>query len=133
MARPTRRTPSLASLALVVLWASSGIALAQVVGGGIQGTVKDAQGSVLPGASVLVQNAATGASYEQTTDQAGHFQVPALPPGEYEVHIKLTGFRPLVHRGIRLAVGQVAVLDTPSSLASSRKRSRCAATRCRST
>jgi hypothetical protein len=71
---------------------------------------------VLPGASVVVQNTATGASYEQITDPAGHFQVPALPPGEYEVHVKLTGFRPLVHRGIRLTVGQVTVLDTTLEL-----------------
>jgi outer membrane receptor protein involved in Fe transport len=110
------RTSSLASLALVIFWASSEIALGQVVGGGIQGTVKDAQGAVLPGATVVVQNTATGASYEQTTDQSGYFRVPALPPGEYEVHIKLTGFRPLVHRGIRLTVGQVAVLDTALEL-----------------
>ena len=89
---------------------------AQMVGGGIQGTIKDAQGAVLPGATVMVRNAGTGASYEQTSDQAGHFQVPALPPGEYEVHVSLTGFRPIVNRGIRLTVGQVAVIEASLEL-----------------
>jgi outer membrane receptor protein involved in Fe transport len=89
---------------------------AQVVGGGIQGTVKDAQGAMLPGATVVVRNVATGASYEQATNEAGYFQLPALPPGEYEVHFSLTGFRPSVTRGIRLTVGQVAVLDISMEL-----------------
>jgi hypothetical protein len=86
MIRRTGRSFSVACLTLFV-WTSCGIALAQVVGAGIQGSVKDAQGALLPGANVVVLNTGTGASYEQTTDQAGHFRVPALPPGEYEVHI----------------------------------------------
>src|SRR5262245_24011546 len=112
------RRQSLSStwLVLVILWVTSGTSLAQVVGGGIQGTLRDPQGAVLPGATAVLQNTATSASYEQTTDQAGHFQVPALPPGEYDVHIKLTGFRAIVHRGIRLTVGQVAVLDSTLEL-----------------
>jgi hypothetical protein len=112
MGYPLGRRSSLATLALIIFWASSGGAVAQIVGGGIQGTVKDAQGAVLPGATVTVQNTGTGAVYEQTTDPAGHFRVPALPPGDYAVHVRLTGFRPLVHSGIRLTVGQVVLLDT---------------------
>jgi outer membrane receptor protein involved in Fe transport len=84
---------------------------AQVVGGSMQGTVRDAQGAVLPGATVLIRNVGTGASYEQVTDHAGHFQVPVLPPGDYELHVSMSGFRPLTRRGIRLTVGQTAVID----------------------
>jgi hypothetical protein len=84
----------------------------QVVGGGIQGTVRDAQGGVLPGASVVVRNVGTGAIYEHTADPAGRYQVFALPPGEYEVDVALTGFRSIAHRGIRLTVGQTAVIES---------------------
>ena len=87
-------------------------ATAQIVGGRIQGVIRDAQGAVLPGANVVVRNVATGATYEQVTDPHGHFQVPSLPPGEYEVQISLTGFRPVVNRGIRLTVGQVAIVES---------------------
>ena len=113
----------------------AGAARAQMVGGGIQGTVKDAQGAVLPGATVVVRNVGDRrAPTSRRRDQAGHFQVPALPPGEYEVHVSLTGFRPVVHRGIRLTVGQVAVdRHRRSSSGRSPKRSRCAPMRSRST
>jgi hypothetical protein len=111
-----RRIASLSTFTIVTVAAVATVASAQVVGGGIQGTVKDAQGAVLPGASVVVRNVGTGASYEDMSDDQGRFQVPALPPGEYEVHVSLTGFRPVVHRGIRLTVGQVAVFETALEL-----------------
>ena len=85
---------------------------AQLVGGAIQGVVKDPQGAVLPGAAVVVRNASTGASYEQTTDESGRYQALALSPGEYEVGVSLPGFRAIVHRGIRLTVGQTATIDS---------------------
>ena len=96
----------------LVLLAINSTASAQLVGGAIQGTVKDPQGAVLPGASVVVRNAGTGAQFEQVTDQSGHYQVLALAPGDYEVTVSMTGFRSVAHRGIRLTVGQTAVIDT---------------------
>jgi hypothetical protein len=40
--------------------------------------------------------------------------VLALSPREYEVSISITGFRAIAHRGIRLTVGQAAVVDRSS-------------------
>src|SRR5260370_27382365 len=101
-------------LAALLGWA--GAAGAQNVGGSIQGTVKDAGGDVLPGVQVVVRNLGTGAVQERTTDGTGHFLVPLLPPGEYEVHFAMARFKPLARRGIRLAVGQGAVLDAALEL-----------------
>ena len=113
MVRVTRRAVSI-GFAIVLLVAT--VSAAQLVGGAIQGTVKDSQGAVLPGASVVVRNTATGALYEQTADAGGHYQVVALPPGDYEVTISLTGFRTIAHRGLRLTVGQTAVIDSALEL-----------------
>ena len=115
MAHLGHRTASI-GLCLLLLFSVATVSAAQLVGGGIQGTVKDAQGAVLPGASIVVRNVGTGASYEQTTDPGGHFQVPALPPGEYDVSVSITGFRAVAHRGIRLTVGQTAVVDSQLEL-----------------
>jgi len=91
-------------------------ATAQLVGGAIQGVVKDAQGAALPGASIVIRNLATGVTWEQTADRSGRYQVLALPPAEYEVQVSMTGFRSVAHRGIRLTVGQTAVIDTSLDL-----------------
>ena len=111
MSHVIRCTGSL-GLCIVLLFSVATLSSAQLVGGAIQGTVKDPQGAVLPGASVVVRNAGTGATRELTTDPNGHYQVLALSPGEYEVSVSLTGFRALAHRGIRLTVGQTAVIDS---------------------
>jgi len=109
-----RRAPL--ALIVVLLVGIATVSTAQVVGSAIQGTVRDIQGGVLPGASITVRHIGTGAIWEQTTDERGYYQVIALPPGEYEVDVSLTGFRAIAHRGIRLTVGQTAVLESALEL-----------------
>jgi len=84
---------------------------AQTVGGSIQGFVVDPSGASVPAARVTVVQVATGADHALTTDAKGHYHVPILPPGDYEIRVSAAGFRPLVHRGIRLAVGDALTVD----------------------
>ncbi len=60
-----------------------GLAAAQAVTGTISGTVVDAQGQVVPGATVTVINEATADSRAATSDAQGDFQVTNLQPGRY--------------------------------------------------
>src|SRR5437773_1494227 len=80
-------------------------------GASVQGTISDATGAVLPGGSVNVKNSGTGSSVELVTDERGRYLVPVLQPGEYEIQASLPGFQTVSRRGIRLAVGQNAVID----------------------
>src|SRR5438094_6627172 len=80
-------------------------------GASVQGTISDATGAVLPGASVNVKNSGTGSSVELATDERGRYLAPVLQPGEYEIQASLPGFQTVSRRGIRLAVGQNAVVD----------------------
>ena len=85
---------------------------AQVSRATLAGTIKDASGGIVPGATVTVQNVDTNATIRmQITDNAGRYEAPNLLPGEYEVRAELAGFRTAVRRGIHLAVGQSAVVD----------------------
>ena len=85
-------------------------ALAQITAATISGAIKDQTGAVLPGVEVVVKNAATGLTRSGVTDANGHFTMPGLPPGTYEVGASLPGFGVAVDR-VTLAVAQEAGLN----------------------
>ena len=68
----------------------------------LSGIVTDTGGGVIPGATVVVKNNATGVTTESTTTAAGTFNVPALDPGTYTVTISLGGFKTAVITDVRL-------------------------------
>src|SRR5207244_2311124 len=84
---------------------------AQTVGASLQGIVTDTTGATVPNATIIVIGVATGGTWEVKSDSDGHYRLPLLQPGEYEVHVSQTGFQPLARRGIQLTVGQAAVVD----------------------
>ena len=94
----------------------AGAVHAQTVGASLQGIVTDPAGAAVPNADVIVISAATGGTWELKTDSTGHYRLPVLQPGEYELHVSQTGFRPVAQRGIRLTVGQSAVIDVKLEL-----------------
>jgi hypothetical protein len=106
MPKTTLRFLSAAFLMLLLvapLWAQSTATL--------QGTVTDAQGGTVPGASVTATNEATGVQRAVITDAAGHYQMAALPGGSYKLDARLTGFQPKVVNGVLLGVAQTVVLN----------------------
>jgi hypothetical protein len=89
-----------------------GVALyAQVSGATLSGTVTDASGSAVANATVSVKNTSTGIVREITTDAAGLYAVPNLPPAVYDVSTTATGFSTLVQTGITLTVGAQQTLN----------------------
>jgi outer membrane receptor for ferrienterochelin and colicin len=72
----------------------------------MEGTVQDDSGAVLPGVTVTVRNSDTGLERVIVTEQDGHFVVPGLPPGNYQVKAELQGFQPAEQSGLALHVGQ---------------------------
>jgi hypothetical protein len=77
----------------------------------VSGIVTDQSGAAVPAANATARNVDTGLSRDTVTDQAGRYQVFALPLGQYEVRVKKAGFAEAVRTGIRLAVGQDARVD----------------------
>ena len=64
----------------------------QVATGTIIGRVKDPSGAVVPGVNISIKSIATGAMRKTMTDSNGRYQVPALPPGAYDVEASAKGF-----------------------------------------
>jgi len=86
-------------------------AYGQIVGGNLSGTVREATGASLDGATVTVRQAETGATRNLTTGADGRFYAPSMPVGVYSVSVKHEGFAPLERSGISLTVGQSLQLD----------------------
>jgi Carboxypeptidase regulatory-like domain len=81
-----------------------------VLTGSLAGRVTDQSRAVLPRASIVVRNLATGVEQTVETNHAGLYQLPALMPGAYSVTVSLKGFRD-VHILVRVLVGNTTVRD----------------------
>lgn len=111
---PRVRRPSLllgiaTLVAVVVLAATPGAAQSTL--GTIRGTVSDAQGAVVPGATVIVTDEDTGVAREVVSTSEGLFEVPNLRPGTYSVDVNLSGFKAAKRTGILLRAASVARAD----------------------
>ncbi|MCX6551174.1 MAG: TonB-dependent receptor [Acidobacteria bacterium] len=74
--------------------------------GTIYGTITDATGGVLPGATVIATNTATTAARESIADARGRFEFPGLPIGMYSVKVALAGFSDASAQGVELQTQQ---------------------------
>ena len=72
----------------------------------ISGVVKDTDGSVLPGVTVIVKNETSGTTQEVTTDGEGRYQANAIGAGSYTVSAALAGFKTATTKNVRVAPGQ---------------------------
>jgi hypothetical protein len=91
-------------------------AWAQVSSGRILGTVLDTSGGVLPGVTVLARNLDTNITRETVSNERGQFEVPALPPGRYQVEAELVGFKRHSRGPITVQVNQDTRVDFPMEL-----------------
>src|SRR5216684_1754531 len=98
-------------LLLVLLAALPGYAQVDYATATLKGTVLDAQGAAVAGATVTATNLSTGISKTVTTSGDGSYRVPALTPGIYRITVDAQGFSKEVARGIELTVGQSAIYD----------------------
>ena len=78
----------------------------------LSGIVKDADGGVLPGATVTVTNIATKVNQTAVTNGQGLYSFPNMNVGTYTVTVELTGFKKITHTDVRLLGNQPANITT---------------------
>ena len=108
------RTYRFRSLILVTLLggAMGNVALAQTaVDGAVGGTVVDASGAIVSGATITVHENATNAEQTAKADNAGYFRVIHLQPGTYTVTITASGFEPYKSADVLVQVGLLTTID----------------------
>jgi hypothetical protein len=90
-------------LGVITALAVAGCALAQQDMGYITGIVSDPTGAVIPGATVIVTETATGVRTLAFTTETGNYTVGPLKIGIYEVVVEKEGFKRAIARGIQLS------------------------------
>jgi len=94
---------------LAVLFAA-GIVHAGVTAS-ISGTVTDASGAIVVGATVTAINVDTGVATTQTTNAQGFYSFQSIPLGNYRIEVQQVGFKAYSQTGLVLDVNQALVVD----------------------
>ena len=104
----------LCCLALVLLFGAN-CTFAQEVTATITGTVTDASGAAVVGATITAKSVERGISYTGITNDAGIYRILSLPVGQYDMRVEKTGFQTALYPTFTLVLNQVARLDVDST------------------
>ncbi|MCL4854779.1 MAG: carboxypeptidase regulatory-like domain-containing protein, partial [Bryobacteraceae bacterium] len=74
--------------------------------GTFAGTVYDATGAVIPGATVRITSENTAFQRETTADAEGNYQLLQVPTGTYTIEFEREGFQKSVQKGVAISAGQ---------------------------
>ncbi len=83
----------------------------QDVSAKITGTVTDASGAVISGATVTARESSRGTVYPTQTNAAGIYYLSPLPIGDYVLKVSAPGFSSVEHPSFSLAMDQTARID----------------------
>ncbi len=89
---------------------------AQTTFGNIVGTIADASGASVPGASVTLTNIRTDEKRSEASDNEGHYQFVNIIPGNYRIDIEKTGFKHLTRDQIEVQVQASVRVDASMQL-----------------
>ncbi|SNS35842.1 Carboxypeptidase regulatory-like domain-containing protein [Granulicella rosea] len=94
-----------------IAWMTGRNVLAQTNYGAIVGTVTDATGANLDGASVALKNIGTNAAQTITAGSGGTFSFLNLNPGLYEVTVTNAGFKASTRSNVEVTIGGTVRVD----------------------
>jgi hypothetical protein len=101
--------------ALLMLCFSLFLLMGQAFGQGttsrLTGTVVDATGAVVAGATVNLTNEATGISFTTQTGSSGAYAFDLIPAGTYKVSVEKSGFKKIVSTGNVVQINQPATVN----------------------
>src|SRR3712207_4191202 len=94
---------------LALCLALGSVAYGQETTGSIEGTVADAQGGRVAGATVLIEGATLTRTV--TTDEDGSYRAVQVPPGRYTVSTSATNFSADKREDVEVTLGRATVAD----------------------
>ena len=89
---------------------------AQITTGTVSGSVKDSQGGIVPGATIVLISESRGTkSVPAVSNETGDYVFPNITPDTYTIEISMQGFKTLKRTGVsvsggdRVAVGSLVI------------------------
>lgn len=78
---------------------------------GIQGTVTDSSGGLVPEAKITLTNTETGKTQETTTTPEGFYRISGLPPGKYTLTTEKPGYKKSLLESVTIGAENVQGVD----------------------
>src|SRR5580693_7464824 len=103
-------TRRMISAVLLAAFLASLPLVAQTFRGGISGTVSDASGAAVAGATVKLMSPDTGLTREGITSSTGEFVFQDLPLGKYDITVTQSGFDTVHVSGVVVDAGRIATV-----------------------
>jgi len=103
-------------LTVMAIMFSSSTSFSQTFRGGINGTITDQSGAVVPGATVEALDVATSVSHKTISSSAGEFGFQDLPLGTYRVSASAAGFQATITSKVPVTAGVIYTLPIKLSI-----------------
>jgi len=97
---------------VMLAWAAFAVsANSQTVSGTLRGTVMDANGAVIPNATITVKNTETGLERTVVSSDDGNYNLPFLPIGKYTVEATRTDFNKVRRENVTVTLNETSVVN----------------------
>src|ERR1700733_11826230 len=113
---------SLLAIVTCILVLPTGLVVAQVDRAGLDGTITDPSGKVIPGVHVIAEMPDTGLKRETVSSPTGTYDIPELPVGIYTITFNHPGFKTLTFVDVKQVIGRTRTLDATLQVAGGEER-----------
>jgi hypothetical protein len=78
---------------------------------GVQGTISDSAGALVPDAKVVLKDTETGKTQEVTSNGEGFYRLTGLAPGKYELTVEKAGYKKSVAQNLSVSAEVIQGVD----------------------
>ena len=78
---------------------------------GIQGTISDSAGALVPGAAITLKEVETGKTQETTSSEEGFYRISGLAPGRYELTVEKVGYKKSLSQNVTVGAETLQGVD----------------------
>jgi len=104
------RSATRISILVMLLFSLGGLSAFAQFSSGIEGTVTDQSGAVVPGAKVTITDTRLGVAKTTATNNAGYFRIGSIAASTYTVQIQASAFKTWEQQDLTLQVGEIRTL-----------------------